>query len=153
MSTKPIETILTRNVFEIDTKTGEFARDVSSMIEEIVNFYTIIFHDAIQSRSKSKHLEDTAIFLLFLNTLELADCISVSINNALISPSYLQLRSIFETFLYIKYLTIEKKNYLKRSISYLILHETNEIRINKQFISGTNQNILFLNVLQVEIFF
>jgi len=48
MSTKPNEIILTRNVFENDKEIKEFAGNVSSLLDEIINFSTVIFNDSIQ---------------------------------------------------------------------------------------------------------
>jgi hypothetical protein len=147
MSTKPIETILTRDIYKTDKVTQDFANEASELIDEIANFYTVVFHNSIQSSPKENSLEDAAIFLLLLNAVELADGISVSIKNGLILSGFFQVRSLFEEFLYIKYLTIDKKRYLQRSISFLIYHEKADMFSNDQFIGGTNQNALFVKAL------
>ena len=65
MSTKSIETILTRDIYKTDKINQDFANDASELIDEIVNFYTVVFHNSIQSLPKENSLEDAAIFLLF----------------------------------------------------------------------------------------
>lgn len=147
MSTKSIDTILTRDIYKTDKVTQDYANEASELIDEIANFYTVVFHNSIQSLPEENRLEDAAVFLLLLNAVELADGISGSIKNELILSGLFQLRSLFEEFLYFKYLTIDKKRYLQRSISFLIYHEKSNMFINDQFISGTDQNALYVQAL------
>lgn len=63
--------------------------------------------------------------------LEKADSISILVKNSSVEPSKVILRSIFELYLYIDYLT--EKYFEDRSIAFLIWDTKRKIRLNKTF--------------------
>lgn len=124
--TKPIEDILPK---EFDSGVAEILTNFSATIDEFVNFGTHILKWIIQEPNGSD--EQLPLFMFFRDMLEKADSISILVKNSSIEPSKIILRSIFELYLYIDYLT--EKHFEDRSMAFLIWDTKRKIRLNKTF--------------------
>lgn len=134
-----VENILQRKQ---DPETEKTLSKYSSVIEEYENFGTHLMDWDIKKMTGE---DDVLVPLLFLrNSIEIADAISVLINNSAIDPAKPVLRSLLENTLGLKYL-FEKETDI-RSLSYIVwnIHEEQKNLIAQQRVENIANTALFI---------
>lgn len=121
MSTEPIEKILPEYWGE-EVELKETLKDFSDLISECVYYGTHI-HEWVHKSFEGEKDYPLPILFLLRHTLEIGLAISELVKQSLIDPGKVQARALFESQLYIKYLT--EKNFKKRSFAFLVTHYIN----------------------------
>jgi hypothetical protein len=139
MPTKPISIILPEAIEPKEYQ--ELLNLISSTLTELVNYGTQVVHWAAYNPKFKKPDLDVPLLMLSRHTLELADAMTALIKNSIINPSKVILRTIFESLLYIKYITTEKSE--DRCRAYLVCYIKNKKNEYLKFIEGTPIHMQF----------
>lgn len=114
MPTKPLETILYRELSQVAAK--DIIEIASPLLQELVNYSTRAFARCVTSTS-GKENEDLAVLSLYLHIIEMTDGIEVLVARSCPVPAIPLVRSSFEALLSIEY--ILEADYVRRSLSWL----------------------------------
>lgn len=114
MPTIPIKGVLDRDLAIANAK--DIIKIAGPALREAVNYSVNLFGRIQSSISQEKH-EDQPIPYLYLHIIEMADGIEVLINNSCSNAAIPQLRSIFESLLYMEYLC--KENFEQRALAWV----------------------------------
>lgn len=139
MPTKPISIILPETIEPKEYR--ELLTLISSTLTEIVSYGTQVVHWAAYNPRFKKPDLDVPLLMLSRHTLELADAMTVLVNNSMINPSKVILRTIFECLLYIKYITAEKSE--DRCRAYLVCYIKNKKNEYLKFVKGSAIHMQF----------
>lgn len=132
MATKPIKSILTREITEPENII--LCQRMSSYLTEIVNYSTIVF-DLCSQKFKGRYgeNENLAFPMLYLHTIELVDGIQVLVNEGVINPCIPLVRSLFESYLSIRLLLENNNLFVERSLSWLYFSAKQNIKEYGEF--------------------
>lgn len=131
--TRSVENILPR---EIDSQLDSILSDFSMLIEEFVNFGTHVLMWNTENINGSD--EQMPPMMFFRDLLEKADSISIIVKKSSIDPAKVILRSIFETHLYLDYIT--EKETVDRAMSFLVWETKKKIQLLDTYNDNTNLN-------------
>jgi hypothetical protein len=115
MSTKPLETLLYRELSRVAAK--DIIEIASPLLQELVNYATNAFARCATSTS-GRVDEDGAILTLYLHIIEMTDGVEVLVSQSCPVPAIPLVRSSFEALLSIKY--VLEADYVRRSLSWLV---------------------------------
>ena len=133
MPTKPLETILYRELSIID---GKEVIDIScAVLQELVNYSTKVFARCATSTSDEE--ENIPVPLLYLHMVEMTDGIEVLLSKCCAVPAKPLLRSSFEALLSIEYILAEK--YALRALSWLAFFMRKRLALYKSYDSSTTE--------------
>ncbi|MDR8392085.1 DUF5677 domain-containing protein [Aliifodinibius sp. S!AR15-10] len=144
MGTEPVEEILPGN-WGKGSNLLELLKDFENLMNECVNYGTHIYKWINVSFENEKDYP-IAIILLVRHLLEVSLSIANLTRDSLIDPAKIQLRSLFETFLLIKYLT--EKDFKKRSYAYLTTHYIKRKKLHEKFNPKTEVGKQFKSEMQ-----
>jgi hypothetical protein len=99
----------------------ELLKDLSDLCSEVVNFGSLIVRRITQMQVVGD--EYLVATMLFRHGLELIDSVSILIQHSSIDPCKLQLRGVFETLLYLEWMTKERFEYRGRAY---VLHRVHK---------------------------
>lgn len=114
MPTKPLETILYRELSQVAAK--DIIEIASPLLQELVNYSTNAFARCATSTS-GKENEDLAVLSLYMHIIEMTDGVEVLVSRSCPVPAIPLVRSSFEALLSIEY--ILEADYVRRSLSWL----------------------------------
>lgn len=137
--TEPNKNILDREVAE----NNALLRKISSFIKEVVDFATVIAgkcFDAIPKTTDPKE-DHLAIISIFMHIIEMLDGIEILIAKSSVSVAHMQVRSIFESLLYLDW--ILQKDMKERALAYIIDDIRNRIAISETFDPTTQRGKQF----------
>jgi len=123
MPTKPVESILYRELSLVDAK--EVIAIASPLLQEVVNYGINLFARCASSRSGRE--EHFSLLLLYLHILEMADAVDILISQSCPSAAKLPLRSLFEALLSIEYLV--ERDYKQRSGAWLVHYMHQRLKV------------------------
>jgi len=113
--TKPIPGILTREITE--ETNDKYCTITSELLKEIANFGTQVFHIYTEvTKEKYKLYENRAMLAQILRTIEIVDAIQNLVRVGIATPSTFQVRTLFETYLTVRLIIEDKREYSMRSI-------------------------------------
>lgn len=150
--TKPIPGILTREITEEINE--EYCAKTSRLLKEIANFGTHVFHIFTQvTKNKYKPYENRAMLSQILRTIEIVDTIQNLLSVGIATPSTFQVRTLFETYLTVRLLIEDEKEYAIRSILWeqFCIHQN--ISVYQEFANGNLRNIDNNNYVKLNIDF
>ena len=101
MPTAPNKNIIPNEEEYPDTK--RILSHLSSLIDEMVNFGSWIFGWCLEKKLKGDYY--AAPIILYRRSLELLDSISLLIKSSSVAPCKVMLRSLFETMMFLEYMT------------------------------------------------
>ncbi|MEY2923268.1 MAG: hypothetical protein RL108_1894, partial [Bacteroidota bacterium] len=127
MKTTPIEGIFPQ---EQNEELNIILKKLSSGINEIVNFGTHIINWDLKIKREGKDNHVPTIFLR--NCVELADAVSILIENSSIDPAKIQFRALMENALALRYMIDENEKI--RAHCFLVCKLNKDIKFYKQFI-------------------
>ncbi|MFA7117053.1 MAG: DUF5677 domain-containing protein [Bacteroidales bacterium] len=139
--TKPINDILPK---EIENGMEDILLNFSLLIDEFVHFGTHVLKWMVQVPGGSD--EQMPLILFFRDLLEKADSISILVKNSSIDPSKQILRSLFETHMYIDYLTEKYQD--ERAMAFLVWDAKRKIQLLQNYNFGTQKNKQLRNSLE-----
>lgn len=132
MPTQPNDNLIVRKID--NPNLGNILNDLSSLIDEVVNYSSNIFAYVINIPFAGTH--HIVAFSLFRRFIELLDSISILIKNSCISPAKILLRSLFEILLFFEYLIEDRNLYELRAYDYLFFLKKKDIYLYRRFIKG-----------------
>ena len=133
MSTKPLETILNRDLSIV--MGGQIIKNVSKVLQETVNYSTNAFARCVKPNSGNE--EDIALPLLYLHIIEMTDGIEVLLAHSCPVPAKLLLRSVFESLLSIEYILEDR--YSLRALSWLTFFMRKKLALYKSYDPSTSE--------------
>ena len=128
MPTKPLETILYRDLSKTEAK--EDIETSSKVLQELVNFGTNAIARCSTSTSLTgKENEDVAVLTLYRHIIELTDGIEVLLSQSCPMAAIPVLRSAFEALLAIEYLLENESDYVQRSLAWIVSYTHKRINM------------------------
>ncbi|MBE3139586.1 MAG: hypothetical protein IMZ53_03280 [Thermoplasmata archaeon] len=155
MPTKPNEEFVVRMIDnpQVDAE----LKNYSSIIDEIINYGSLVFGWAFANVHEGD--QHVAMFALYRRSLELLDTLSILIRNACITPCKLLLRALFETVLFVEYIT--KENFEQRARDFILCVKHKELTVLKEhcpsdplysrYLTNLKNDSVFKNMPIVEI--
>jgi len=144
MTTKPLETILYRELSKVEAK--DIIEIASPLLQELVNYSTNAYARCATSTSGSED-EDAAILTLYLHIIEMTDGVEVLVSQSCPVPAIPLVRSSFEALLSIKY--ILEADYVRRSLSWLVDYAHKRLTFYYEFMDpSTNRGKAFQKALR-----
>lgn len=122
------EDILKREIRKAELK--EINDELFPLLIDLVNEGTWILREAFTRYDDNR--ENLAVPLLCYSQLEMLDAMSVLCKEAICIPAYVQLRSIYESYNYCRFLDQDQKMFKKRGIAYVYEFHRQNIRIGKR---------------------
>ena len=119
MYDKPLDTILYPELSIANAQ--DDIKLAVEIFDKLINYSTHLIMRIFTS-VKGDVNEDVAVPMLYLHLIEMGDAFEVLISNCCIGPAVLQLRSIFESLLYIHYILDDDSKYLQRSLSWTFFY-------------------------------
>lgn len=145
MPTEPAYEFVRRQLKEEEPEVFELLAKFSEILEEAVNFGSVVFkwcNEAVEGNAD----KEVPLILLFRHVLELLDAVSILIKESAAEPCKLQLRSIFEVLLSINYLLDDKKK--ERAYAFLVCHAYKKIKTYRKLDPTTQHGKQFKGVLK-----
>lgn len=145
MPTEPAYEFVPRHLKEKEPEVFELLAKFSEVIDETVNFGSVVFKWCNESL-EGKADKEVPVILLFRHVLELLDAVSILIKESAAEPCKLQLRSIFEALLSINYILEDKKE--ERAYAFLVCHAYKKIKTYRKLDPTTQHGKQFKGVLK-----
>jgi hypothetical protein len=143
MPTQPLDTILDRDLSRVAAK--EIIDVASPLLQELVNYGSNLFIRCLTS-AKGIIDEDSAVLALYRHTLEMTDGIEVLISQSCPIPAIPLLRSSFEALLGMEFILQNEKEYIRRSLSWLVGHAHQELSMYEQYDPTTDRGKQFVKI-------
>jgi len=145
MPTDALESILYRELSIVSAK--EIIDVASLLLRELVNFATNALIRCATSLP-GKIDEDVALLALYRHTIEMTDGIEVLISQCCPVPAIPALRSSFEALLAIEYIIENEKDYVQRSLSWLVGYVHQRLAMYERLDPSTNRGKHFAEVFK-----
>jgi hypothetical protein len=155
MNLEPNKDIVVREVK--DQNLRQVLNDFSKTIDEIVNFGSTILVNT-SNKNIDEYLKITVIAFL-RNILEILDSISLLLKNSSVSPCDILLRTLLESYLYLKYILQSEPE--KKALAYYYCESQNLIRSNekvdptsqsgKEFFKKLQNDELLKNIMPIQL--
>lgn len=145
MPTEPAYEFVPKHLKEEEPEVFKLLAKFSEVIEETVNFGSLVFKWCNESL-EGKADKEVPLILLFRHVLELLDAVSILIKESSAEPCKLQLRSMFEALLSINYLLEEDQE--ERAYAFLVNHAYKKIKTYKKLDPKTQQGKQFKGILK-----
>ncbi|MBT3232072.1 MAG: hypothetical protein HN356_04595 [Calditrichaeota bacterium] len=94
----------------------QMSEDINKALVELVDYASALLSRCLNAMELT--IENVVSLTLFRHVIELTDSIQVQIENKVVAPTILQLRSIFETLLYLEFIFVCPKKTSSRVRSY-----------------------------------
>jgi hypothetical protein len=117
MPTDPLDSILYRELSI--ARAEEIIGVASPLLKELVNYATNALARCAGSASGNKD-EDLSVLALYRHIIEMTDGIEVLVSQCCAIPAIPLVRSSFEALLSIEYILENEKDYIRRSLSWLV---------------------------------
>lgn len=124
MPTKPLETLLYRELSEAEAK--DVIEIASPLLQELVNYSTNAFARC-QSSALGGTDADLATLILYLHVIEITDAVEILISHSCPAPTQMLLRSSFEAVLSIEFILEKESEYPRRSLAWLVAYVHNRL--------------------------
>ncbi|MEW6382180.1 MAG: DUF5677 domain-containing protein [bacterium] len=148
MSTEPFRAFLDR---DLSKALGREIIDIASpLLKELVNHATNVLVRCDQS-SNGGIDEDLAPFTLYHHIIEQTDGIEVLITESCTAPAIPLLRSSFEALLYLEYIFEDDREYVQRSLSWLLGHIHERLNFYDRLDPSTPKGMEFKKNFDVDI--
>lgn len=144
MPTKPLESILYRNLSKVEAK--DVVEIASPLLQEVINYSTNALVRCATS-SSGRVDEDLAVLALYRHIIEMTDAIEVLISQSCAIPAIPLLRSSFEALLSIEYILEENEHYARRSLSWLVGYVHERLDMYNRLDSSTTKGDKFRALL------
>mgnify|MGYP005853213195 CR=1 FL=1 len=145
MPTDPAYEFVPRHLKEKEPEVFKLLAKFSEIIEEAVNFGSLVFKWCNESL-EGKANKEVPLILLFRHILELLDAVSILIKESSAEPCKLQLRSMFEALLSINYILDDKKD--ERAYAFLVCHAFKKIKTYRKLDPTTQHGRQFKGILK-----
>ncbi|MBI3327519.1 MAG: hypothetical protein HYZ81_12565, partial [Nitrospinae bacterium] len=130
MPTDPLKKLLDRDLQK--AAADYIIKEVCPMLQEVVNYGTNAFARCHASANNERvaHIPGDAhlvILMPYRHVIEMIDAIEALLEQSVVNPAYLQLRSAFEAYLQLEW--ILKEDTKRRAITYLVYDIRNRLKI------------------------
>lgn len=140
MPTKPLETVLYREFSKTQAK--ESLKIITPLLQELVNNGTNVLIRCATSVTGEEN-EDLATIALYRHILEMTDAFEVLIGESCTTPAEPILRSTFEALMALEYILENDKDYVSRSLSWLLQYVKSKIALYESFLPTTTKGKQF----------
>lgn len=112
---------------------------ICSIINLLIEYGVKVFHIASIESKTRKEIADAnvVILLLYLHILEMLDGIYILLSKCATTAAILQLRTLFETFLYLKWIT--KEDSINKALAYSLYDMLDRVNLYNSYIDDTKQ--------------
>lgn len=139
----PYKSILDRQ--ESANYVKEHYKDAVALLREIVDYGTNLLIRCYHTNEGKDLTAAVILGTLLKNAISMVDAIEILVSKGAVYTAHLPGRGLFETYLYIKWILMDKTN--RKVKQYYVWHIRQELLQLKISMTGTPENKLFLNFL------
>jgi len=138
------------------TDGADFICRVSGLLQEVINYGLFVLkecdrvvgQDSEPLEAKDEH--GVILFGIYMHIIEMLDGLELLISQRAITPAFLQLRSIFESLLYLEW--ILQKDTKERALAYLVEDIYDRIYLHRSFDLSTDEGKQLKKLYEKDIF-
>lgn len=145
MPTKPLESVLYREFSKTQAKASLGL--ITPLLQELINNGTNVLIRCATSVTGEEN-EDLAAFALYRHILEMTDAFEVLIGESCSTPTEPVLRSTFEALMALEYILESEKDYVSRSLLWLMQYVRSRISLYESFLPTTRKGQQFQAALK-----